>query len=182
MWQEVPCGSVGSAHEERSRAASCALCCLWQEGAFPGRSWRGTWETLMKQRPVATVVEGSQPRRMLTSTSELSTWWRHVMNMKETFWWRSCWRKTSKRIICPFPAMRKTVPNVKRNALINMQWRITWSKPRWGKNFGCNICGEKRKRKSSLDLHLRQHTGTKNYMYNACHPFYSVNIGKSQDE
>ena len=32
------------------------------------------------------------------------------------------------------------------------------------KNFVCNICGKKLKRKSRLDLHPRQHTGTKNYM------------------
>ena len=32
------------------------------------------------------------------------------------------------------------------------------------KNFVCNICGKRLKRQSSLDLHLRQHTGTKNYM------------------
>ena len=31
-----------------------------------------------------------------------------------------------------------------------------------GKNFVCNICGVRLKRQSNPDLHLRQHTGTKN--------------------
>jgi len=36
----------------------------------------------------------------------------------------------------------------------------------------CNICGKRLKRQNSLDLHMRQHSGVKNYMCDQCDSTY----------